>query len=180
MKALTIWQPWASLLACGAKIFETRSWATRYRGQIAIHAAKTWCHRYSCEVDGDIFAPAVDAALWPGVDFHDYACEYDTWEEELPRGAIIAIAELVGCWHIVHNPGTNIDIAKHIPVGAESMTNDKHAPGFGDYFVPTEQEMLFGNWTPGRYAWEIANVKVLDTPIPAKGAQGLWNWEATL
>ncbi len=40
MKAITIWQPWASLLACGAKQYETRSWATSYRGPIAIHAAK--------------------------------------------------------------------------------------------------------------------------------------------
>jgi hypothetical protein len=39
MKAITIWQPWASLKACGAKEFETRSWATSYRGPIAIHAA---------------------------------------------------------------------------------------------------------------------------------------------
>ncbi len=25
-------------------------------------------------------------------------------------------------------------------------------------------------------AWEIANVKLLETPIPAKGKQRLWNW----
>lgn len=40
MKAITLWQLWASLLACGAKKYETRSWATSYRGPIAIHAAK--------------------------------------------------------------------------------------------------------------------------------------------
>ncbi len=40
MKAITIWQPWASLIACGAKKYETRSWATNYRGPIAIHAAR--------------------------------------------------------------------------------------------------------------------------------------------
>lgn len=40
MKAITIWQPWASLLAHGMKQYETRSWATKYRGPIAIHAAK--------------------------------------------------------------------------------------------------------------------------------------------
>ena len=39
MKALTIWQPWASLLVSGQKKYETRSWATDYRGPIAIHAA---------------------------------------------------------------------------------------------------------------------------------------------
>ena len=38
MKALTIMQPWASLIACGAKTIETRSWPTKYRGPIAIHA----------------------------------------------------------------------------------------------------------------------------------------------
>ena len=40
MKAITIWQPWAFLLAMGAKQYETRSWETAYRGPIAIHAAK--------------------------------------------------------------------------------------------------------------------------------------------
>lgn len=37
MKAITILQPWASLIACGKKQIETRSWATKYRGPIAIH-----------------------------------------------------------------------------------------------------------------------------------------------
>ncbi len=40
MKAITIWQPWAQLLAEGKKHDETRSWATKYRGEILIHAAK--------------------------------------------------------------------------------------------------------------------------------------------
>lgn len=42
MKALTITQPWATLIAIGAKKIETRSWLTRYRGPLAIHAAKTF------------------------------------------------------------------------------------------------------------------------------------------
>lgn len=41
MKALTLWQPWATLVAIGAKQIETRSWSTNYRGDLAIHAAKT-------------------------------------------------------------------------------------------------------------------------------------------
>jgi len=39
MKAITIMQPWASLIAVGAKTIETRSWKTNYRGPIAIHAS---------------------------------------------------------------------------------------------------------------------------------------------
>lgn len=37
--AITLWQPWASLIALGAKQIETRSWNLRYRGPLAIHAA---------------------------------------------------------------------------------------------------------------------------------------------
>lgn len=51
MKALTIWQPWAGAVAAGIKKNETRSWSTKYRGQIAIHSAMksihlTWSNLY--------------------------------------------------------------------------------------------------------------------------------------
>jgi hypothetical protein len=39
----------------------------------------------------------------------------------------------------------------------------------------TEEEKIFGDWRHGRYAWEFANMRMLDEPIPAKGKQGLWN-----
>jgi hypothetical protein len=39
VKALTLWQPWASLVALGEKRFETRCWSTKYHGPLAIHAA---------------------------------------------------------------------------------------------------------------------------------------------
>ena len=42
MKCLSLMQPWASLIAVGAKTIETRSWKTNYRGELYIHAsAKT-------------------------------------------------------------------------------------------------------------------------------------------
>jgi hypothetical protein len=40
LKALTLTQPWASLMALRAKRIETRSWYTGYRGELVIHAAK--------------------------------------------------------------------------------------------------------------------------------------------
>lgn len=39
MRALTLWQPWATLIALGQKQYETRCWTTKYRGPLAIHAA---------------------------------------------------------------------------------------------------------------------------------------------
>ena len=38
MKALTIRQPWASLIINNYKKYEFRSWKTNYRGKILIHA----------------------------------------------------------------------------------------------------------------------------------------------
>jgi len=40
IKALSIRQPWADLVACGQKTIETRTWATKYRGWLLICASK--------------------------------------------------------------------------------------------------------------------------------------------
>ena len=41
MKAITIKEPYASLISNGVKKIETRSWKTNYRGYLYIHAGKT-------------------------------------------------------------------------------------------------------------------------------------------
>lgn len=40
MKVLTIRQPWATLIMQKDKRFEFRSWPTKYRGELLIHAGK--------------------------------------------------------------------------------------------------------------------------------------------
>jgi hypothetical protein len=40
MKALSLWEPWASAVVLGIKKIETRSWDTRHHGILLIHAAK--------------------------------------------------------------------------------------------------------------------------------------------
>ena len=42
MQAISVCQPWASLIVCGAKRIETRSWSTPHRGPLAIHVSKTF------------------------------------------------------------------------------------------------------------------------------------------
>ena len=156
MKAITLWQPWASLLACGAKKFETRSWATNYRGAIAIHAAQK-------PFDTDIYLDR---------DLHLFAeglCLPDIYSfNRLPFGCVIATAELVECWKITNNGHTNgSSLAARIEGGRYG----------GKTNIVEGKEIFFGDWTPGRYAWELVNVKMLPDPIPAKGKQGLWSWK---
>ena len=41
MKALSVKQPWANLIASGEKTIETRTWATEYRGEMIIVSTKS-------------------------------------------------------------------------------------------------------------------------------------------
>ncbi len=89
MKGLTLTQPWASLVAIGAKKIETRSWSTSYRGLVAIHAAKSfpkWA-REMC-LESPILDTLADYIAWDG---HAPPTIY------LPTGAIVAVATLVAC-----------------------------------------------------------------------------------
>jgi hypothetical protein len=156
LKAITIHQPWASLIAYGHKKFETRSWKTNYRGPIAIHASKKRDMEFIWELKNKY------PEIWQAI-------------PAFPTGAIVAVAELAECWRMVYHPGPDVGRAKHIPFGAEADVPRDH-PNFSRYIVPTETEKMFGDWRTGRYAWELANVRLLPDPIPAKGQQGLWNW----
>ena len=39
------------------------------------------------------------------------------------------------------------------------------------------QEKLWGDYSPGRFAWVLQNPVMFDKPIPARGKQGWWEWE---
>lgn len=86
LRALSLTQPWASLIAVGAKRFETRSWSTSWRGLVAIHAAKGFPRPCRELVNSSPFAEALDP-LDLGVG------AIDPWV--LPRGAVLCIARLV-------------------------------------------------------------------------------------
>ncbi len=93
MKAISLWQPWASFMSLGLKRNETRGWPTNYRGLLAIHAAKFRVKEVSLEVAGRLmeteFYDASDVLL------------YDTLDR-LPYGAILCVVELYDCVHTEH------------------------------------------------------------------------------
>ena len=51
MKCLTIKQPWASLIVNGYKRYEFRSWKTKYRGKILIHAGMSLEKEYASKIE---------------------------------------------------------------------------------------------------------------------------------
>jgi hypothetical protein len=85
MKVLTLWQPWATLVACGAKTIETRSWPTAYRGPLAIHAGKL---RDPQSLGLCLRQPFLSHLIHAGIKHTN----------ELPFGAVVAVAELSDCY----------------------------------------------------------------------------------
>jgi activating signal cointegrator 1 len=111
MRAITLHQPWASLIAVGAKRIETRSWPTPYRGWLAIHAGKTFppdAERLCLQ------RPFSAALLRAGL-------------PSLPRGAVVAVAHL----HRVGRIGRRADGA--VIVDGRDLPVEGDELAFGDY-----------------------------------------------
>jgi hypothetical protein len=136
MKALTLWQPWATLVAIGAKSIETRSWSTRHRGPLAIHAAKR-------------FPPGAQSLAMER-EFRTVLLEAGYGDPEtLPRGAVVAVAQLV-----------------------DVRTTDE----VRGVLQATPRETIYGDFSRGRWAWVLRDVVRLPQPIQAYGGRGLWTW----
>ena len=149
MFCLSLTQPWATLVAIGAKRIETRSWATKYRGPLAIHASKGFPVTCKDLVGQMPFSHALSPHFRDG---------HAGVVAALPLGAVIATCRLVDCKLIVGTP--------------HGLTPS----GKGRMLPPIEPEFSFGDYTPGRYGWILEDVKLLPAPVPAKGMLGLWEW----
>lgn len=86
IRAISLWEPWATLIALEAKQHETRSWTHKYRGPLAIHAAK--------KRDRDI------ATMCQRSPYYEVlaAAGYGRYED-LPFGHIVAVVNLSGIYH---------------------------------------------------------------------------------
>lgn len=95
MKALSLLQPWATLIDVGAKTIETRSWPTSYRGLVAIHASKGFpgeC-RELCEDE-----PFRGALIRGGLPCESRAPgAYFVVADDIPRGVVLCICRVVDC-----------------------------------------------------------------------------------
>jgi hypothetical protein len=153
VKTLSLLQPWASLVAIGAKKIETRSWAaTKYRGPLAIHAsARFWREDKELCRQEPFRTPLFDAGL-----FVSEHCLRIREYYQFPLGAVIAVCRLEAIYVIGED--------HLIPVPNNGRLAD----------LPSDQELSFGDYTPGRYAWILSDVRPVE-PIPCKGRLGLWN-----
>lgn len=88
MKAISLWQPWASLWCSPRKRHETRHWKTPHRGWIAVHAAKIdICNALEKCVDN-----MADLRQIQEICIDEYGGH---WIQDLPRGHIVGVVRLI-------------------------------------------------------------------------------------
>lgn len=106
MKAITICQPYAELIASGVKRVENRTWSTSYRGELAIHAGKSRAFLDEKEAAGQRGKEATSTG------------------EELVFGAVVAVVRLA---HIVARRDLELFLRHH--PGYEWLREHEHFTG---------------------------------------------------
>lgn len=189
MKALTLHQPWASLVACGVKTIETRSWSTSYRGPLAIHAAvkvprlprfptrksqrtePTAADVAVHELDDPTSAVPGSKICWCG---HDALMCLRHGLCTLPLGEVLATCTLVDVVPCVDFMTERTDERTRVEHIADSLF--LRVPRVVPALNVTDQ-LPYGDFTPGRFAWLLTDVTAI-VPVSVRGRQGLWEWVA--
>lgn len=131
MRAITLWQPWATFMALGLKRNETRGWSTHHRGALAIHASSRLTGRVGSVTKfdaGDYSVPIYAERIRDGIRLH----RGGTVPIDCPFGAVLAIVSL-------------IDV--------KSTDSSELAP--------EPLEAALGDYSPGRFAWQTGSLDVL-------------------
>lgn len=129
IKVITLWEPWSTLMAIGAKTIETRSRNTKYRGIICIHSGL----KKSKEL-------AALCKTWP---FKKYIKDYDA----LPFGKIIGQLDLYATGKIEYIQH-NLFKKKEIKNWKVELEFGRYDPGRYGYM--TRNPVLFNQPVPAK------------------------------
>lgn len=149
MKAISLHQPWATLIMLGVKRVETRSWRPPEAliGQpIAIHAAQR---------------------LDPIAYTEPFVSVLGGQPSSIPRGALLGSVTLEGAWRIDHPADARLVAGEY-----HRLDDGSGRPKFDTQAI--EHELAFGDFALGRWAWGLTNVRRLPRPVPFRGRQRLF------
>lgn len=149
MRAISLTEPWATLMALDEKRFETRgpTFPKKHLGELAIASSKAF--------------PRKCRALCWKTPFREVLARHDIVMEPseagliipLPLGAIVAVVEVVGY--------IDVDEMERL---ADGMIAALKQPWLG--VKPAEHEHDFGNYSDGRTVIVTRNLRRLRAPVP--------------
>lgn len=141
---LSIKQPWANLILSGHKWAENRTWQTKYRGTL-------WIHASSCV--------PIEA---------DYKAELEQLTgRPMVTGAILGCVELVDCLTEPELMRVNHSIQGE-PVGLSEREQQIAS------LLPPNDDPSWDYWEMEKFAWILMKPRWLDVPVKAKGKLQLW------
>ena len=146
MYALTLWEPWATLLAKGIKEIETRSWHPHRNMKlpqtILIHAASRPVKH------SELYALYKEREICRG----EYSLRRVSLELIPPDRESFSRSAIIGA----------IDFENYFLMTPEIIAQTSRF------------ERACGLWLPGRWGWNCSNPILFDKPIPCKGQQLFW------
>lgn len=161
MKALSIKQPWASLIAHGIKDIENRTWKTNFRGRIYIHSSMNWQkHEFTHE-------QSTILSLFDEV-------------EEFNLSAIIGEVDIVDC--VINHPSIWAEHklkGRQCPECGCTEYVNKNLVGDGYRMCKQCHQDWWIDITYGKpiYNWVLANPVLYDEPIlNVKGKLSFWEF----
>ena len=150
MKAITIKQPWASLIVEGIKDIENRTWKTSFRGRVLIHAGMN-AAPFSNSPNAAIIKKFIGEITKNGTDYSQY-----------PFGSIIGSVDIVDC------------VVNHASIWAEPEYDT--ICEVGGCHSPT-CDGCGKSKTIKAYNWVLANPVKFTKPIIARGKLSFWESE---
>ena len=153
MKAITIKQPWASLIVEGVKDIENRTWKTNFRGTVLIHAGED--RKLDKNPLDMVFNPKQLSTL------NERYTELQLCQKHDNYGVIIGSVEIVDC--VINHPSIWAEKSERCQFRTcENCEENKHRCIY--YNKPI-------------YNWVLANPIKFTQPIPAKGKLSFWEFD---
>ncbi|MCM3666533.1 ASCH domain-containing protein [Mesobacillus subterraneus] len=128
-------------------------WASLFVLREAQYETRSWSTKYRGPLAIHT-SKKIDKAVCSHVAIQSLLLKHGYTIENLPTGMIIAICKLENCLKVTENKDTR------------AVLEDGRVVSGNDYFL--------GDYKVGGYVWEVQDMKMLETFIPAKGKLGLW------
>lgn len=159
MKTITIKQPWAFLIVKGIKPIENRTWPTKFRGRVLIHAGAKTVHQ--SRSTSPIFTDAQYSDIKTKMGSNNDEVLYYTWERcgfpDRIISSIVGSVEIVDC------------VVNYTSIWAEHGSKKETRKNKGGVVFIDEIEIPVYNWI-------LANPILFPEPIPAKGKLSFWDY----
>lgn len=175
--ALSLWQPWASLLASGAKWLDTRSWSPHpdligNRMAFASTGTMPKAAKDAVRHGAPHFQAIFDALRAAGFQI---GWDRKKLVHNLPLGKVLCTAPVLGSYPMFDARTAAGELPERCLLIAPTRLLLVRPEGD----IDATSQLPFGDFAPGRVAWLLGPPTPVEGDHPAHGRQGIWNWRPT-